>query len=60
MPYSEQDDLEIEWNASPAPSDQDHDIAHGILAWELSVPGKSNQDIHLNTRIPRPEGMILK
>jgi uncharacterized protein (TIGR02231 family) len=60
VPYSEQEDLEIEWNASPAPAEQDHDNARGILAWELSLPGKSSRDISLTTRITWPEGMILE
>ncbi len=60
VPYSEQEDLVIDWSATPTPSEQNVDNHRGILAWDIDVKAGSKQKIRLNTSINWPEGMELR
>ncbi|MFN4203193.1 MAG: DUF4139 domain-containing protein [Tabrizicola sp.] len=60
VPYSEQDDLEITFTASPKPSETDVDGQRGILAWEFGLPAGSKQTITLEQTLTWPEGMVLR
>ncbi|WP_149589237.1 DUF4139 domain-containing protein [Tabrizicola flagellatus] len=60
VPYSEQDDLEIAFAASPKPSETDVDGQRGILAWEFDLPAKGKQTITLEQTLTWPEGMVLR
>ena len=60
VPYSEQDDLEIEVSASPAPTETDVEGQRGILAWEIDLPAGGKQTITLEHTLTWPEGMILQ
>ena len=60
VPYSEQDDLEIEVTASPMPSETDVEGQRGILAWEFDLPAGGKQTITLGHSLTWPEGMILQ
>lgn len=60
VPYSEQEDLEIEVAATPAPSETNVDGRLGVLAWEVNVaPGETAQ-ITLTHTLRWPEGMELR
>lgn len=60
VPYSEQEDLEIDWSASPKPSETDFDDKRGILAWDFDLPAGETQEIKLDHSIDWPDGQILQ
>lgn len=60
VPYSEQDDLEIETTASPKPSETDVEGQRGILAWEFDLAAGGKQTITLEHTLTWPEGMVLR
>lgn len=60
VPYSEQEDLEINWSASPAPSEENVEKQRGILAWDLEMQPGETRIITLNTRLSWPEGKVLR
>lgn len=60
VPYSEQDDLEIDVTASPEPTETDVDGQRGILAWEFDLPAGAKETITLEQTLTWPEGMILQ
>lgn len=60
VPYSEQDDLDVTFSASPNPTETDVDGARGILAWEFDLPAGARQTITLEQVLTWPEGMILQ
>lgn len=60
VPYSEQDELEIEVTASPAPSETDVEGQRGILAWEFDLAAGARETITLEHAITWPEGMVLQ
>jgi uncharacterized protein (TIGR02231 family) len=60
VPYTEQDDLEIELSADPAPTETDVDGQRGILAWEFDLAASGKQTITLEHTLSWPEGMELR
>lgn len=60
VPYSEQDDLEIEWEADPAPTTDSAEGERGILTWESELAPGETKVITLDTYLAWPEGMILQ
>lgn len=60
VPYSEQDALEIEVTASPAPMETDVEGQRGILAWEFDLAAGARQTITLEHVLTWPEGMVLR
>lgn len=60
VPYSEQDDLEIDLTADPAPSETDVDGQRGILAWEFDLSAGGKQTITLEQSLNWPDGMVLQ
>lgn len=60
VPYSEQDDLEIEVTADPEPTETDVDGQRGILAWEFDIAVGGKQTITLEHTLSWPEGMELR
>ncbi len=60
VPYSEQDDLEVEVTATPAPDVTDLDGQRGILAWDLALPAGGKTTVTLEHRLTWPEGMVLQ
>ncbi|MBN8631343.1 MAG: DUF4139 domain-containing protein [Rhodobacterales bacterium] len=60
VPYSEQDDLEIELTASPEPTETDVDGQRGILAWEFELAAGGKQTITLEHSLTWPDGMVLR
>lgn len=60
VPYSEQDDLEIEVSASPEPTETDVEGQRGILAWEFDLSAGGKQTITLEHTLTWPEGMVLQ
>jgi uncharacterized protein (TIGR02231 family) len=60
VPYTEQDDLELEVTATPEPAETDVDGQRGILAWEFDLAGGSKATITLDHTLRWPEGMELR
>lgn len=60
VPYSEQEDLRIEWSAQPSVSETDVDGQRGILAWELELAPGAEQSIMLKQSLKWPDGMVLR
>jgi uncharacterized protein (TIGR02231 family) len=60
VPYSEQEDLEITFSATPAPTETDVDGQRGILAWEFDLPAGETQEITLDHVLNWPEGKELQ
>ncbi|MEO1140203.1 MAG: DUF4139 domain-containing protein [Pseudomonadota bacterium] len=60
VPYSEQEDLEITWRATPRPSEESVDGKRGVLAWEMDITPGTTEVINLSHTIDWPEGMRLE
>ena len=60
VPFTEQENLEIDWSSSPNPSTIDYKDQRGILKWDFEVNKGETNTITLNTKITWPEGMILR
>lgn len=60
VPYSEQDDLEIDYRATPAPSEVDVDGKRGVLAWNFDLGAGDTKEIRLEHSIEWPEGYSLQ
>jgi uncharacterized protein (TIGR02231 family) len=60
VPYSEQDDLIIQWEAKPNADVADVDDRRGLLQWNLSVAPQTTKDISIEQSIRWPDGKILR
>lgn len=60
VPYSEQEDLTIEWTASPTPARENVEDRRGILEWDLTVASGQTQEVRLSKDIRWPEGQVLR
>ncbi len=60
VPYSEQEDLEITWSASPKPQDTRVDEKRGVMAWSFDLAAGESQSVKLSHTIEWPEGMFIQ
>lgn len=60
VPYATQEDLEITWNATPAPSSQNINDKRGVLQWLTSVPAGTTAEILVETELKWPEGKVVR
>jgi uncharacterized protein (TIGR02231 family) len=60
IPYSEQEELEITYEASPSPTETDVDGQRGILAWEFDIAPAEIKEVSLNHALRWPEGKELQ
>jgi uncharacterized protein (TIGR02231 family) len=60
VPYSEQDDLQVETTLSPEPTETDVDGQRGILAWDFTLQGGEQKSFELGYTLTWPEGMVLR
>lgn len=60
VPYSEQEDLQISYEASPEPTEADVKGERGILAWEFELAPGAEQRIEIEHRLRWPSGMALR
>ncbi|UWQ32543.1 DUF4139 domain-containing protein [Leisingera sp. M527] len=60
VPYSQQDDLEIEWSAKPQPTAENVEKQRGILAWDMELEAGQSRTIRLDTTLNWPEDMVLR
>lgn len=59
VPYSEQEELKINWQADPRPAQTDVDGQRGILAWEFDLAANATQTITLEHEMKWPEDKVL-
>ncbi|WP_322867634.1 mucoidy inhibitor MuiA family protein [Aquicoccus sp. G2-2] len=60
VPYSEQEDLVITWNAKPRPDETDVDDKKGVLAWDSTINAGETQVLNLNYSLEWPDGKLLR
>ncbi len=60
VPYSEQEDLEINWQAQPKAAETDLDGKRGVVAWTFDLPAGETQSVKLSHTIEWPDGMFLQ
>lgn len=60
VPYSEQEDLEIRFEASPKPAETNVDGLRGVLAWEFDLPPGETKAVSLTHTLRWPQGMELR
>lgn len=60
VPYSEQEDLTITWQATPPPSETDIDGARGILMWQTNLQPGAEFEVNLPHALRWPSDMILR
>ena len=60
VPYSEQEDLKIDWTATPAPTATDWTDKRGLLAWEFDLGAGKTQAVKLETTIRWPAVQVLQ
>ena len=60
VPYSEQEELKVTYEANPAPSEENPEGQRGLLAWDFDLGGKETKEIALTTTLSWPEGKELQ
>lgn len=58
--YAEQEDLEVEVVADPAPAETDVEGQRGVMAWQLAVAAGASAEVSVTERLVWPEGMVLE
>jgi uncharacterized protein (TIGR02231 family) len=60
VPYSEQEELEVEWSATPRASEIGVDGKRGVLAWSLDIGAGETREIGLDYDLQWPEEKVLR
>jgi uncharacterized protein (TIGR02231 family) len=60
VPYSEQEELEVEWEATPRASEVGVDGKRGVLAWSFDIGAGETREIGLDYDLQWPEGKVLR
>ena len=60
VPVSEQEDLEIDWQARPGPSETDVDGKRGVLEWRFDIAPGETRAVTLDYTLQWPEGQVLR
>ena len=60
VPYSEQEDLEIGYDASTAPDEVDPDGQRGILRWTFDLAPGEERVLTLTETLRWPSGLALR
>lgn len=60
VPYSEQEDLQINWTAQPAPDQTNVEDRRGLLQWSLTLGAEDRDEIVIEQDIRWPEGHQLR
>jgi len=60
VPHSEQEELEVEWNATPRAAEVDVDGKRGVLAWSFDMAAGESREIGLEYDLQWPEGKVLR
>jgi len=59
VPVSTQENLRVDWSASPQPDETDPDGKRGLLVWNSKIAAGEERDITLTTTLRWPEGQVL-
>lgn len=59
VPVTTQDDLRIDWSATPKPDQESPDGQRGLLYWNSDLAAGAVQDISLTVNLRWPDGKIL-
>lgn len=60
VPYSEQDDVTVTWQATPAPVRQDMDGRRGLLGWDIDLPAGETAQVTLESTVSWPQDKVLR
>ncbi len=60
VPYSEQDELKIEWTAQPEPDVIDVDDRRGLVQWNISIGPNETTEVTTEQNIRWPDGKTLR
>lgn len=60
VPYSEQQDLEITHQATPAPTETNYEDQRGILMWQRELAVGESFDVKLSHTLQWPSEMVLR
>ncbi len=60
VPYSEQEDLTIDWSAQPRADVVNVDDRRGLLQWDLTLAPGARQEVMIEQDIRWPEGKVLR
>lgn len=60
VPYTAQEDLQIDWSANPAPDQINIDDRRGILQWDLDVAAGATTSVTIEENLRWPEDKILR
>lgn len=60
IPYSEQDDLEVTFTASPPVTRRDPDGARGVLEWDLDLAAGDRREVTLDYTLTWPRDYVLQ
>ncbi|MEO9651750.1 MAG: DUF4139 domain-containing protein [Roseobacter sp.] len=60
VPYSEQDDLTIEWNASTPPETVDVDDKKGVHEWFVNMTPKDKKTVTIDVQMSWPLDKVLR
>ncbi|WP_417263414.1 mucoidy inhibitor MuiA family protein [Celeribacter sp.] len=57
---SEQEELKVEWSASPSPDVEGVEDKRGVLVWHFDLEAGDSQEISLSENLRWPEGKMLQ
>ena len=60
VPYSEQEDLVIDWRAQPRPSETDVDGQRGVMAWAFPLASGESRAVDFSYELQWPAGNELR
>lgn len=60
VPYAVQEDLEIDWSATPLPDSQNVNDKRGVLQWDTNVPAGTTSEIKIETNLKWPDDKVLR
>ncbi|MCX7565695.1 DUF4139 domain-containing protein [Sulfitobacter sp. F26169L] len=60
IPYSEQDDLVIQWSASPKADVTNVDDRRGLMQWNMTLGANTTEEITIEQSIRWPDGKVLR
>ena len=60
VPYSEQDELKVAYQADPAATEENVAGQRGVLAWDFDLAAGAEQQVKLDTTLSWPEGKELQ
>ncbi len=59
LPYSEQEDLDIDITVEPQPDRENVEDAQGVAEWDLDVPAGEEVELRIRVGLTWPEGQVL-